>query len=246
MGYEIPAGSFTSTLPKLAEATSLTVKQIRTALDKLNHTNHINSTGRAVKIKDGKMAKPRQFTVFQVVGWEKFQDERADQGQTKGRPGADQGQTKGRHNKNEKNEENEEKLVDEPKKIEGEDFKVLNDIIATSDQENHIILNAIALAPDEPAQITTDDLQHTNAIKAMLYPYMGLENGYKPSKGQIIEAMALIYQQADEFYKSRWSVKTVRNNFASILGGAKHNHKHKTQHNDRLEEIRRKAASGQY
>ena len=75
-GMSIKRGQFISSLSKLASETSLTVKQIRTSLKKLNSTNEVASKGQA------------QHTVFTVINYDTYQGEgkqRANEGQTKGK-----------------------------------------------------------------------------------------------------------------------------------------------------------------
>lgn len=79
-GKVIPRGAFLTSYDKLSKELKLTVKQIRTALGKLNKTNEVASH----KMLNG--------TLITVLNYESYQSEgkqdgsrRADEGQTKGR-----------------------------------------------------------------------------------------------------------------------------------------------------------------
>lgn len=87
MGREVQAGELVTSYASLAEGSGLTVKQVRTALDKLKKTGEIE------------VASNRHYTVITVKKYSLYQQtegsQMADQGQTKGTPRADQGQTEG-------------------------------------------------------------------------------------------------------------------------------------------------------
>lgn len=79
MGTEIKRGSFVSTLPKIAEKTGLSIKEVRTAL------NHLKRTGEvAVKTTN-------KYSVFTVNNYNRYQAS----GSQKGSQGAVKGQSKG-------------------------------------------------------------------------------------------------------------------------------------------------------
>ena len=74
-GITIGAGQFITSLPSLAEETHLSIKQVRTALDKLK------STG---EVADKAYTK---FRIITVNNWDAYQGagrQKADKGQTKG------------------------------------------------------------------------------------------------------------------------------------------------------------------
>ena len=92
-GINVKRGQFISSLSKLSSETSLTVKQIRTSLKKLNSTNEVASKGQA------------QHTVFTVNNYDLYQAEgkpRASEGQAKGKRGAT--------NNNDNNENNDNNI----------------------------------------------------------------------------------------------------------------------------------------
>lgn len=98
-GIDIDRGQFISSVSKLALETSLSVKQVRTSLGKLNKTGEVASEGRT------------QHTVFTIKNYDKYQSS----GKPNGKPKASDGQAKGKrgatnnNNNNEDNEDNENK-----------------------------------------------------------------------------------------------------------------------------------------
>lgn len=80
-GEIIHPGSFPTTYAKLSEQTGMSEKQLRNCLEKLKKTEEV-TTKRA-----------GNFTIISVTKWADYQGERADLGQTLGRPWADKGQT---------------------------------------------------------------------------------------------------------------------------------------------------------
>jgi len=91
-GIMVNRGSFISSFAKLAEETGLTVKQVRTSLDKLKRTNEMASEGSS------------QHTVFIIKNYDAYQSQ--------GKQGASKGQTKGKQratNNNDNNENNDNK-----------------------------------------------------------------------------------------------------------------------------------------
>lgn len=96
-GINVKRGQFISSLSKLASETSLTVKQIRTSLKKLNSTNEVASKGQA------------QHTVFTINNYDLYQGE--------GKQKASEGQAEGkqRATNNNDNNENNDKYIDQSK-----------------------------------------------------------------------------------------------------------------------------------
>lgn len=97
-GIDIDRGQFISSVSKLALETSLSVKQVRTSLGKLNKTGEVASEGRT------------QHTVFTIKNYDKYQSsgkpsgkQKASDGQAKGKRGATNN-----NNNNEDNENNED------------------------------------------------------------------------------------------------------------------------------------------
>ena len=86
MGRTIEKGQVITSYAHLAEELGFSVKQIRTALNKLKSTGEVASES------------TNRYTIITVVNWEKYQvlefDE-ASEGQTKGKQRASKGQTKG-------------------------------------------------------------------------------------------------------------------------------------------------------
>lgn len=80
-------GELVTSLKSLSEQTGMTVKEVRTALDKLKRTGEIA------------VWSNRHYTVVTIQKYSLYQTDdgrpSADQGQTKGKPTANQGQTKG-------------------------------------------------------------------------------------------------------------------------------------------------------
>ena len=92
-GIEVGRGQRVVTLPKLAEETGLTLKEVRTAL------KHLKRTGEVA----GKSTS--KYTLLTVLEYDRYQtgaDQTADEGQTKGRLGADKGQQRKKARKQEK------------------------------------------------------------------------------------------------------------------------------------------------
>lgn len=101
MGQTIHKGQVITSYKHLSEDLGFSVKQIRTALDKLKSTGEVTSTS------------TNKYTVVTVVNWEEYQsfdikmanetaDKKANEGQTKGKQRANEGQ----HRKNNKNNKN--------------------------------------------------------------------------------------------------------------------------------------------
>jgi hypothetical protein len=106
-GNTIKRGTFITSYSKLSFELNLSVKQIRTALDKLKKTKEINTRG------------TNKNTLVTVVKYNDYQT----QGQTKDKPTANKGQTKGkqRATTNKVNKENKEnKGINTPSKDEEE------------------------------------------------------------------------------------------------------------------------------
>lgn len=94
-GINIKRGQFISSLSKLASETSLTVKQIRTSLKKLNSTNEVASKGQA------------QHTVFTINNYDLYQSE--------GKPRASEGQAEGKRGATNNNDNNDNNSLDQSK-----------------------------------------------------------------------------------------------------------------------------------
>jgi len=92
-GNMIKRGSFITSLDTLSHELGLSVKQIRTAISKLERTNEVAKKGQS------------KFTVIQIVNYEEYQEEGKQEGTQK----ANKGQTKGKQratNKNDKKDNN--------------------------------------------------------------------------------------------------------------------------------------------
>ena len=75
-GVTLEPGQFITSLPKLAEETSLSIKQVRVALDHLKQSGEVADKGQS------------KYRIITVIKWHEYQVEgrqRADKGQTKGR-----------------------------------------------------------------------------------------------------------------------------------------------------------------
>ena len=97
-GNVIKRGSFISSLGKLSQETGLTVKQVRTSLDKLKRTSEMASKGTS------------QHTVFTIKNYDEYQSG----GKQKDKRRASEGQAKGKQRattNNDNNENNENKDI---------------------------------------------------------------------------------------------------------------------------------------
>ena len=88
-GHDILTGELITSYAHLAKETGLTVKQVRTALDKLKRTSEVAHKGQG------------SFSIISIKNWDKFQlqgkqsgKERANQGQGEGKVGATDKKTK--------------------------------------------------------------------------------------------------------------------------------------------------------
>ena len=106
-GQEIKTGQKITSLANLAEETGLTLKQVRTALKKLEKSGEITSKG------------ANKFTLITIENYALYQGydeeegkQKANKGQTKGNQKANKGQTKG--NKQESKESKESKEYNTP------------------------------------------------------------------------------------------------------------------------------------
>lgn len=79
-GYLIEKGSFVTSYQKLSNETGLTVKQVRTALDKLKRTGEVASQSYS------------NFTIITIKNWIDYQEN----GKQQGKPTANEGQTEGK------------------------------------------------------------------------------------------------------------------------------------------------------
>lgn len=64
MGYDIPKGSLATSLDSLAKQTGLSIRNIRTSLDKLEKTGEIDKR------------TTNKFTIINIVNYKEFQDEK--------------------------------------------------------------------------------------------------------------------------------------------------------------------------
>ena len=114
-GHMIKRGSFITSLETLSHELGLSVKQIRTAISKLERTSEVAKKGQS------------KFTVIQVVNYEEYQEEGKQEGNEK----ANKGQTKGKQRattKNDKNEENEKEyyyIINDKLKLSCEEYEKL-------------------------------------------------------------------------------------------------------------------------
>jgi len=101
-GSIIKRGTFYTSRELLSAETTLSERQVRTALNKLKTTNELT-------IKTSK-----QGTVIEVVNYEKYQviDQQSDQIKTNERPTNDQQTTSNKNDKNIKNDKNERSIID--------------------------------------------------------------------------------------------------------------------------------------
>lgn len=107
-GTVVKKGQLITSLGSLSEQTGLTVKQVRTALGKLQETGEL-----------GKQSG-NQFTVVTVCNYEKYQQRDGEGGKPEGRPEANEGQTKG----------NKQEVKKEPKPVEQKTLDVVREVIA--------------------------------------------------------------------------------------------------------------------
>ena len=94
MGRTIEKGQLITSYAHLAEELGFSVKQIRTALNKLKSTGEVASEA------------TNRYTIITVVNWEKYQVSElgeASEGANKGQAEGKQGASKGQHLKNVKN-----------------------------------------------------------------------------------------------------------------------------------------------
>ena len=80
-GEIIHPGQFPTSYAKLSEQTGMTTKQIRNSLEKLKKTEEVSTERKG------------NLTIITITKWADYQGERADLGQTKGKPRANLGQT---------------------------------------------------------------------------------------------------------------------------------------------------------
>lgn len=98
LGTKVKRGQFITSYQKLSNATFLTIKQVRTALRKLESTGDIS------------VRTTNKFTLITVSNYDAYQSDDIEQGQTKGKPKANGGQTEGKQratNNNDNNNNNE-------------------------------------------------------------------------------------------------------------------------------------------
>lgn len=83
-GIEVKAGSLITSFPKLAQETGMTVKSVRVAMDKLEGAREVART------------RAREGQLVTLVKWEKLQHKENEGAQGRADDKADEGQTKGR------------------------------------------------------------------------------------------------------------------------------------------------------
>ena len=95
-GKTILKGSFITSYENLSIETGLTVRQVRTALDKLKMTGELTHKGQA------------QYSIITINNWDKFQenDKQVDNLMTNERQTNDKQMTTNKNDKNEKNDKN--------------------------------------------------------------------------------------------------------------------------------------------
>lgn len=107
-GKTVKRGQRITSIRKLAEETGLSVKQVRTALDKLERTGEVAREG------------ANSYTLITIENYAKYQDKREDKGTQEGTPQgkqkANEGQTKG--NKQEIKKNKKENIIKNEKKID--------------------------------------------------------------------------------------------------------------------------------
>lgn len=93
----VKRGQFVTSFAHMSEETGLTVKEVRSALNRLKRTQEVAQSSTA------------QYTVITVLNYEKYQSGAqfgANKGHTKGKPRANEGQ----QYKNDKNDKNEKEI----------------------------------------------------------------------------------------------------------------------------------------
>lgn len=107
-GETIGRGQVVLSLHGFADLCGISVKQLRTAFERLEKSSQI--------VRKGANA----YTLVTICNFDKYQGSESEQGQTDGKPRANEGQTKGKPRANEgqqyKNEENINKLINQEEK----------------------------------------------------------------------------------------------------------------------------------
>lgn len=95
-GIIIKKGSFVTSYENLAFETGLTVRQVRTALNKLKMTGEVTHKGQA------------KYSIITINNWDEFQenDKQIDKQMTSERQASDKQMTTNKNDKNEKNDKN--------------------------------------------------------------------------------------------------------------------------------------------
>lgn len=95
-GIIIKKGSFVTSYENLAFETGLTVRQVRTALNKLKMTGEVTHKGQA------------KYSIITINNWDEFQenDKQVDKQMTSERQASDKQMTTNKNDKNEKNDKN--------------------------------------------------------------------------------------------------------------------------------------------
>lgn len=105
-GRKIKRGQFWTSIKHLSEETGLTVKQVRTSLEKLTSTNEITHDGTS----SGSLITVNAFTRYQSQGQAKGKAE-ANEGQARGEQGANEGQQLKKDNKDKKDKKEENIII---------------------------------------------------------------------------------------------------------------------------------------
>ncbi len=116
-GKTIQAGELITSIVNLASETCLTVKQIRAALNKLKNTGEVAIKG-TNKFTSIKLVNYRLYQVKPTQEGKQKDDQRANEGQTRGKRGAN----KGRQLKNDNNDNNEKNVINIPDWMNLEDW----------------------------------------------------------------------------------------------------------------------------
>lgn len=118
-GYDIPAGSRVSGLPKLADETGLSVRQVRTAIDKLKLTGSLT------------VKTTPKFSIISITNWDKYQedDSQLDSRMTGERQADDRRATTSKEDKKERKEEENIPPLVPPKRVTSKGTKIPDDFM---------------------------------------------------------------------------------------------------------------------
>lgn len=113
-GETIKRGQFITSLENIARETNLSIKQVRTAIKHLIETNEVAN-----------LSTP-QYRIITVKNYDKYQDkanQTANEGQTKGKPGANEGQQLKKDKNNNKEREEGGAAAIPPSGVKGQEEK---------------------------------------------------------------------------------------------------------------------------